>query len=454
MKSHVGSVMLVGLTMGGFGVSLCACGSSGSKGGFDGAAGTGGAFHDAAENPGFGGTGNAAGGTGKGGSPTGGAPVGGSPGTGGVAGTGGDKAFSFVVFGDMNGGACQRNDRVKRIIDRIARETDAAFFVQTGDLIDGYVDEDSNTTMCFARDPATVPGLSACPNGVVGNIAELLQPLKTRAPAQGLVTSYFQVVGNHDDNWGSGWYPDPCGDGICQFLAPLTPGQLFNHATGDICSLSEDRSAHSMDFYYSFAYQGSYFIVLSLDNDDDNMIASCNSHPGHPDCASYCSDPALEKDAERNDSCWGGVAQYDWLHHQLDAAAGQYRNIFVFAHAILLGSGDSHGPVTAADVFRKLLEAHDVSIFFNGHNHAYERTARVKGSAADPAGTMYLTVGPAGAPYDGVNGDWFTAADSSKWADWGEDDKMATYVKVQVDGSGVHGSVYSLGTGSTPVDQF
>jgi hypothetical protein len=363
-------------------------------------------------------------------------------------------AFSFVVFGDLNGGACERSDRARRIVDRIRLETDAAFVVQVGDVIDGYVDTDSNTTLCFAKDPVTALGLSACANGVVNNIAALLSPLKTRAPAPGLVTSYFPVIGNHDDNWGSGWYPDPCGDGICQFLAPLTPAQLINHPIGDMCSLSQDSSAHSRDFYYSFAYQGSYFIVLSLNNDEDNMIASCNEHPGYTDCAGYCSNPALENDAARNDSCWNGVAQYDWLRHQLDAAVGQYQNVFVFAHGVLLGSGDNHGPVAAAEVFRALLEAHGVNIVFNGHNHAYERSVRVRGDSVDPSGTMYLTVGPAGAACDAVNRDWFTAADFSKWTPSGDDDKMTTYVKVHVDGANVRGEVFSLGTGTIPVDQF
>jgi hypothetical protein len=396
-------------------------------------------------------TGNGSGGGGGSTPPSGqgGAATGGATGA-----TGGSPGFSFVVFGDLNGGGCERSSRAQRIVDAIARESDAAFVVQIGDLIDGYVDPDSNTTTCFAQDPGKVAGLSRCPNGAIGNVAELLRPLKTRTPPAGLVTAYFQVIGNHDDNWGDGWYPDPCGDGICQFLAPLVPGQLIDHPGRDLCALSSSASGYSQDFYYSFAYQDSYFIVLTLNNDDDNMIASCNAHPGYPDCASYCSDPALSNGAARNDNCWDGVAQYDWLRQQLAAAQPRYRNVFVLAHAVLLGSGDNHGPVAAAEVFRALLEAHGVNMYINGHNHAYERTTRVKGNAADPAGTLYLTVGAAGAAYDGVDRDWFTAADYSRWTGWGDDDKMATYVKIRVDGLGVHGDVYTLGTGATPVDRF
>jgi hypothetical protein len=186
----------------------------------------------------------------------------------------GGSPFSFIVFGDLNGGGCDRNARAKRIVDRIAQESDVAFTVQMGDLIDGYVDSDSNTSTCFANDPAKAAKLSACSNGVVGNMAELLKPLKTRPARPGLPSWYFQVIGNHDDGWGDDWYPDPCGDGICQSLAPLAPSQFINHPLGDICALSQNASSFSQDFYYSFAYQGSTFIVLSLNNDEDNMIAS------------------------------------------------------------------------------------------------------------------------------------------------------------------------------------
>ena len=36
-----------------------------------------------------------------------------------------------------------------------------------------------------------------------------------QAVAAGLQAYYFPVVGNHDDNYGDGWYPDKFGNGFC-----------------------------------------------------------------------------------------------------------------------------------------------------------------------------------------------------------------------------------------------
>jgi hypothetical protein len=74
--------------------------------------------------------------------------------------------------------------------------------------------------------------------------------------------------------------------------------------------------------------------------------------------------------------------------------------------------------------------------------------------APDPAGTVYLTVGAVGALTDDVSGDWFTAATYEQWTPSAQADSMATYVKVHVDGSTARGEVYTLGTGTTPVDTF
>lgn len=369
----------------------------------------------------------------------------------------GTTDFSFIVFGDLNGGNCDRNDRLNRLVGHMATERDVAFFVQTGDVIDGYVS--GNSAMCFGAEPSTALGLPACGPGIPnGNLHDILAPLRDRAPADGLATSYFQALGNHDDNWGDGWYPDPCGGGICAFLSPLAPHELINHshtaadATAfdqGICSTTRASSTLTRDFYYSFAFGNSYFIVLRLNNDYYNMISSCNL----ADCPAYCSDPAHVSDPRRTEICWGGIAQWDWLVSELDTAQGAYDHIFVFAHAPLLGSGDNHGPTAGAEHFRALLESHGVDVYFNGHNHAYERTHRVRGSSIDPTGTAYITVGPGGATIDGTNGAWFTEVGSDSFGSWNEEEHT-TYLKIHVSGATVSGQLYSLGLWGAPVDTF
>jgi hypothetical protein len=362
-----------------------------------------------------------------------------------------DGEFDFVVFGDQNGGGGDRNDLVARNVARMAAEPNVAFYLHTGDIIDGY--EADGQTLCFAKDPARALGLAACPGGHPGNAAELLAPIKDRPPARGLALSLYPVIGNHDDNWGE-WYPDPCGDGICAFLSPKTPADFINHPySGDICSLTQGQSAYGREFYYSFAFQNSYFIVLHLNNNDENMLSACNTHPGHPDCASYCSDPTLAGDAARNSSCWGGAQQFDFLREELEKAQA-YSHIFVFGHAPLLGSGDNNGPTADSEYFRELFDTYHVSYYFNGHNHAYERTAKIRGAAVDQGGTTYITVGSGGALVDGVNGDWFTAATYQKWTSWGDAEGNTTYVKMHVAGDSVTGAVKSLAQGDAAVDSF
>jgi len=68
-------------------------------------------------------------------------------------------AFSIVVFGDLNGGGCDRNDRVNRIVQKMNAETGIDFFISTGDIIDGFPDNNGDITSCFATDPFTINGL-------------------------------------------------------------------------------------------------------------------------------------------------------------------------------------------------------------------------------------------------------------------------------------------------------
>ncbi len=380
----------------------------------------------------------------------------GGSGSGGGSGPGEDPSatnrFSFIVFGDLNGGGCARNAQVQRIVERMAAEQEIAFYVQTGDIIDGSIASDGSA-VCFGGDPVALAQAEACAQGVdSGNMAQILAPLKDRAPIPGLVSAYYPVIGNHDDNWGSGWYPDPCGQSICRFLWPLAPTDFIRHTVeGDLCGTDQGQTAFSGDFYYSFHYRNSYFIVLRENNDYDGMM-SCN---GQADCGAYCSDFT---NPDRDQYCYN-VAQFDWLRDELEYAGSRFEHIFVFAHAVLLGSGD-HPPTSGAPQLRDLLERYHVKIYFNGHNHAYLRTYAVKGDTRnDAAGTVYITVGPAGGwPGEGVDAQFsFAAAAASDWAQYGSEhyeDQMTTYLKVTVSEEAVTGQLYSLAEGGNAVDRF
>jgi hypothetical protein len=87
--------------------------------------------------------------------------------------------FTFVVFGDMNGGACERNGYVGRVVTRMAAEPDVDFFISTGDIIDGW--KENAGTLCFAATPTP-----ACSDGApAGNVAALLAPHQEPASGRG-----------------------------------------------------------------------------------------------------------------------------------------------------------------------------------------------------------------------------------------------------------------------------
>lgn len=367
--------------------------------------------------------------------------------------------FSFIVFGDLNGGGCDKNDRFHRLVPMML-DADPAFTVHTGDIIEGYGAES-----CFGSQPADT---SCNDDNESGNMAQQMAPLLEATHDPELRASFFPVIGNHDGNWGSNWYPDPCGGGICELLglnsagiaetyvdhgdtfqAPGFASHNLNH--GDICGLDQGSSGHPEDFYYAFPFRNSYFIMLRLHEDFSGMLDCNGATPGYDSCAEYCSAPELRLDEQRNSACYS-VFQYDWLTAELEAASEAYAHVFVFAHAPLMGSGENHGPNSDASAYRALFDQYGVDAFFNGHNHAYERTVPLRNGKQDPEGTHYITVGTGGALTDTISGDAFTAYSYQEWTGYGDYEEMTSYLEVSVDGGSVSASVVTL-SGAT-VDSF
>jgi len=339
--------------------------------------------------------------------------------------------FSFAVFGDMQADDCNDNGYIIRQTSAMAL-SGAAFYVSTGDLIAGY-----NQSSCFTSNG------NCTVTGNTGSVKNNLAPLM-KNPLPGLLSSLYLVIGNHDDNWGSGWYPDKCGGGICDVIFPLfvnhpdtfkVPGfypHILKH--GDICSLTKSTSGHSQDYYYSFTYKDCYFIMLRITQESYGMFA-CNNKPSqYATTVDYATDPALYLDPSRNKNCYN-VYQYDWMLSEL-AKAAKYRHIFVFAHAPLLTSSENHPATQGADKLRSIFEQYGVRAYFNGHNHSYERTWPLKGLSKNPSGVVYITVGPAGAKADAITGAAFTAASYKNWTTYTNQEKMSGYMLMKVKDDG------------------
>ena len=311
--------------------------------------------------------------------------------------------FTFLAYGDSrSGNGCDGNAVHMSLVSRMVNEP-ASLMFNLGDMVTGY---DKSTNWIQRGD---------CPSDASkGSLKEIIAPLQNKTPAPGLPAFYFPVMGNHDDNWGDGWYPDKFGNGFCDVFSPSTLG-IKNHTqqsyfldkSGRVprftdaqfyslaCSKT-DQSVYSTYMYYSFDFKNTHFVVLRLNNDYFNL----------EECGGGCSDPA-------NYDQYYNKHQLDWLKSDLALAGGRsdIQNVVVLLHAPVFTGSWGHAANVSWPTLSKLFSANGkVKMVLQGHNHVYERSVPIYASTASPngvrddqKGTIYTTTGGGGSAVHGFN---------------------------------------------------
>lgn len=348
--------------------------------------------------------------------------------------------FTFVAYGDSRaGGDCTGNAVHAGLVARMAAEP-AQLGFHLGDMITGY-----NANSNWALRGACTDAASS------GSFKELIAPLQSKTPAPGLPMFLFPVIGNHDDNWGDGWYPDPQGDTICDVfdMSVLVPNHTqqpyFRDTTNRVAHYSDaqfksltcstsDSSVYPTYMYYSFDYQNAHFVVMRVNSEYYDLL----------ECYSSCAD-------ESNYDAFYYRHQYDWLRADLAAAAARsdIDHVFVFIHAPLFTSADGHVANSSWQALATEFTANGkVRFVFSGHNHVYERSVPIvvspsspNGARDDATGTVYLTTGGGGSDLHGFN-----AANPLIVVR----DSLYHYVRVDVNGENV--TVTAINTLGVPFD--
>ncbi len=360
----------------------------------------------------------------------------------------GDDRFVFLAYGDSRAGnGCDSNAVHMSLVRRMVSEP-ARFVFNTGDMITGY----DKSTNWVQRGDCTADASR-------GSLKEIIAPLQNKPPAPGLPMFYFPVLGNHDDNWNDGWYPDKFGNGFCDVFDPkaLVPNHTQNRAYfADWSHISvrhfsdaefyelactktrEARAVYPNYMYYSFDFMNSHFVVLRVNTDYYNLL-ECSGNCGESSAGDY------DRFYYRH--------QLDWLRHDLEAASvnSATQNIFVLLHAPLITSSWGHAANASWPVLLSEFSRHEkIRLVISGHNHVYERSHPVFADAARPSGvrddrkgTVYLVTGGGGSAVHGFNDlAPLTAKATSDFH----------YLRIQVKGSSVQ--VKAVGLNGTPIDSF
>ncbi len=352
------------------------------------------------------------------------------------------SSFSFLVYGDSrSGNGCDGNRVHISLVQRMLAETSAKFIFNTGDMVTGY-DKSTNWIQrgdCTASDSH-------------GSLKEIIAPLQAKAPAAGLPTYYFPVVGNHDDNWGDGWYPDKFGNGFCDVFDPKqlvpnhtqkreyfldwTRSNVTHYSDAQFYSLAcstTTRAVYPDYLYYSFDYKNTHFVVLRVNSDYYNLL----------ECSGSCSDQA-------NYDAYYYKHQLDWLRYDLAQVATRpnVQNIVVLSHAPMLSYSDGHSANVSWQTLMQEFKKYKVKLVLSGHNHVYERSYPVvpSGSSSAPVrddvnGTVYMVTGGGGSALHGFR--TVGSLNAKRFANY-------HYVKIEV--SGTSFTVTTVGVDGTVLD--